>query len=248
MKHKSHGISLKWKIGGMYAGVMLALSILVIAAVYQLAQHTLEYQLDKRALSIATNFSDAAAGYLASKNLLALQTVARKYMLLEGAAYAFVKNSDGDVIGHTFAVFPDELRSGRSSEFSQIERRKLELNGRPVYETAVPVLEGQLGIVHVGFWADAVHAEIQRAVFPIVGIVAVIPLVGGIASFLLAHLIVRPIVDLTEIAEKMTQGDLETAVPIGNTSRDEIGQLARSLERMRSSLKAAMSRLAREVA
>jgi HAMP domain-containing protein len=44
-------------------------------------------------------------------------------------------------------------------------------------------------------------------------------------------------------------GDLETAVG-GEcvTSRDEIGDLARSLERMRSSLKAAMLRLGREIA
>ena len=249
MKHKFHDVSLKWKIGGMYAGVMLALGILVLAAVYHLTQHTLQSQLDKRALLIATNLSDAAAAHLASKNLLALHTLARKYMLLDGAAYAFVKNTEGEVIGHTFGAFPDELRTRLSSEPSRVERRKLELNGRPVYETAVPILEGQLGVVHVGFWADAVQAEIQRAVLPIIGIVAFVPLVGGISSFLLAHLIVRPIVGLTKIAEKITKGDLDTVVLSGSEeSRDEIGELARSLERMRSSLKAAMSRLAREVA
>jgi HAMP domain-containing protein len=44
-------------------------------------------------------------------------------------------------------------------------------------------------------------------------------------------------------------GDLETAVS-GECvkSRDEIGELARSLERMRSSLKAAMLRLGQETA
>ena len=44
-------------------------------------------------------------------------------------------------------------------------------------------------------------------------------------------------------------GDLETSVS-GKcvSSRDEIGDLARSLERMRSSLKAAMLRLGRETA
>jgi HAMP domain-containing protein len=57
------------------------------------------------------------------------------------------------------------------------------------------------------------------------------------------------IVGLTEIADKVTMGDLETSVS-GKcvTSRDEIGDLARSLERMRSSLKAAMLRLGRETA
>jgi HAMP domain-containing protein len=125
----------------------------------------------------------------------------------------------------------------------------LSLADRTVYETAVPVLEGQLGRVHVGFWADAVQSEIRRALLPIIGIIAVIPLAGALLSFLLAHWIVRPIVGLREIADKVTMGDLETSVG-GEcvSSRDEIGDLARSLERMRSSLRAAMLRLGREVA
>lgn len=121
--------------------------------------------------------------------------------------------------------------------------------GKAVFETAVPVLEGQLGIVHVGFWVDAFQTEIQAALVPIIGILGAVPLVGAILSFLLAHWLVRPIVGLTKIADKMTMGDLETAVVGEYTNcRDEIGDLARSLERMRSSLKAAILRLARDLA
>jgi HAMP domain-containing protein len=101
----------------------------------------------------------------------------------------------------------------------------------------------------VGFWADAVQTEIRRALLPILGIIAVVPLVGALLSFLLAHWIVRPLIGLTEIANKMTRGDLETSVGGACvTSRDEIGDLARSLECMRSSLRAAMLRLGRELA
>jgi len=65
----------------------------------------------------------------------------------------------------------------------------------------------------------------------------------------LAHWIVRPIVGLTQIAEKVTMGDLEVSVGGDRVStHDEIGDLARALERMRSSLKAAMLRLGREAA
>jgi len=91
--------------------------------------------------------------------------------------------------------------------------------------------------------------EIRLALVPIVGIVALVPFFGALLSFLLAHWIVRPIVGLTQIADKVTMGDRETSVG-GQcvASRDEIGDLARSLERMRSSLKAAMLRLGREIA
>lgn len=250
MNQESRRIGLKWKVGGIYTGVMLVLGILVMAAVYQLTHATLRDQLDKRALAIATNLSDATAGHLASKNLLALHALARKYTLLDSMAYVFVEDGQGEIVAHTFGAFPDELRRGLSpGPKRQVQQRELALADRAVYETAVPVLDGQMGIVHVGFWADAVQTEIRRALVPILGIIALVPLVGALLSFLLAHWIVRPLVGLTEIADKIMRGDLETAV--GRecvTSRDEIGDLARSLECMRSSLRAAMLRLGREVA
>jgi HAMP domain-containing protein len=131
----------------------------------------------------------------------------------------------------------------------ETQRRELSLRDKTIYETSVPVLEGQVGTVHVGFWADAVEKEIQSALFRFIGIIAIVPFAGALLSFILAHWIVRPIVGLTEVADKVTKGDLETSVS-GKCveSRDEIGDLARSLERMRSSLKAAMMRLERETA
>jgi HAMP domain-containing protein len=104
-----------------------------------------------------------------------------------------------------------------------------------------------MGRVHVGFWEDTIEKEIRHAILPIIGVIAMVPLVGALLSFLLAHWIVRPIIGLTEIADKVTMGDLEISVSGQSVkSHDEIGDLARSLERMRSSLRAAMLRLNRE--
>jgi HAMP domain-containing protein len=239
MDQESRGVGLRWKIGGLYTGVMLALGVVVIGAVYQLTQGTLRDQLDKRALAIATNFSDAAAGHIAGRNILALHALARKYTLLDGVAYAFIEDGNGEVIAQTLGSFPPDLRHALPvGAKRQVDRRELRFANSSVYETSVPVLDGQMGRVHV-FWADAVQTEIRRALIPIIGMIAIVPFVGALLSFLLAHWIVRPIVGLTEIADKVTMGDLETSVG-GDcvASRDEIGDLARSLERMRSSLRA----------
>jgi HAMP domain-containing protein len=248
MNRERRRLGLKWKIGGVYTAVMLVLGIGVIIAVYQLTQSTLREQLDKRASAVATNFSDAAAAHVAGKNLLALHALARKYTLLDGVAYAYIEDGSGEVVAHTLGTFPEPLRRGLGGDTRQIARREFALGDRVVYETAVPVLEGQMGLVHVGFWADAMQSEIFGALVPIVGVIAVVPLVGALLSFLLAHWIVRPIIDLRAVADKVTMGDLDTSVG-GDfvSSDDEIGDLARSLERMRSSLRAAMLRLGREL-
>jgi two-component system sensor histidine kinase VicK len=250
MDQKPRRLSLRWKIGGTFTGVMLVLGIFVVAIVYQLTQRTLRDQLDRRVWVIANNLGDAAAGHIIAGNILALNVLARKYTLLDGVAYVFIEDATGEILVHTLGGFPEELRQEPPVKGErQAHRREVSLGGKAVYETSVPVLEGQAGNVHVGFWHDAVQKEIQRAVFPLIAILAVVPLVGALLAFVLAHWIVIPIVGLTQVADKVTMGDLETSVS-GECvrCRDEIGELARSLERMRSSLKAAMLRLGRETA
>ena len=75
-----------------------------------------------------------------------------------------------------------------------------------------------------------------------IGIIAAILLGGIILSSILVAVMTRPIRRLRHVADSMSKGDLDTPVSVGIESHDEIGDLARSLERMRSSLKAAMSR------
>jgi type II secretory pathway predicted ATPase ExeA/HAMP domain-containing protein len=239
-------IGLRWKVAGLFSGVMLILCALMVAAVYHLTQKTLREQFEKRALTIATNLSEASAGHIVGKNLLELNTLLQKYTFLDGLAYAFVQNSEGAIVAHTLGTFPPELHQGLPVGRQRVaNRRELSLQEKPIYETSVPVLDGQVGTVHVGFWGDAMEKEIQSALLPLMGIIAIVPILGAVLSFLMAHWIVRPISRLTEVAERITKGDLQTSGEYPK-SRDEIGDLARSLERMRASLRAAMARLGHE--
>src|SRR6185503_14058688 len=150
-------------------------------------------------------------------DLLALNTLLRKYTFPDGLAYAFIRDSRGAITAHSLERFPPELQEGLSAGGERVPwRRELSLQGRAVYETNVPVLDGQLGVVHVGFWGDAVEKEIRRAILP---------------------LIAAPIIRLTKVTERIIEGDLDASGEYPN-SRDEIGDLARSLERMRASLRA----------
>lgn len=58
---------------------------------------------------------------------------------------------------------------------------------------------------------------------------------------LYSRTIVKPIIYLAEVADRISLGDLETKIEIKST--DEVGKLAQSFERMQESLKAAIERL-----
>jgi HAMP domain-containing protein len=167
-----------------------------------------------------------------------------KYARLSGAAYAFIADTKGQIVAHSLEAFPPELRETLTTgDRAQISRRLVRLkgnDGKTAYETRAPILEGQLGTAHVGLWEETVATEIYDPLRPIVGLIAILFLSGVILLVFLAREIVRPIRGLADAASKMSTGDLET--PLEADSQDEIGELACSLERMRASLKAAMTR------
>lgn len=242
MAKKSQGIGLAWKITINFVGMILFLGIFVVGVVYELTGRALRAQINQRALAIATNLSDAAVGHVIGKNILDLHVLVTKYSRLEGTAYAFIQDSKGKIVAHSLGAFPPELQQSLTSdERRQINRRVVRLSGKTVYETRTPILEGQVGAAHIGIWGEGVAAEIYSALFPIVALIAVGLLAAVAFSPFVARGIIRPIRRLTDMAGRMSTGNLET--PFEIESRDEIGELARSLERMRASLKAAMARL-----
>ena len=153
-------ISLEWKIA------ILVLGLLFLVILNQLVGRALRRQMDESAVLITTNLSDAAAAYLASKDVLQLQTTAAKYARLNRVAYAFIKDREGNVVAHSLASFPPELEEElTSNQRRQASRRELTLQGKTVYETRAPILDGQLGTAHIGIWAGAVEREVYRTLF-----------------------------------------------------------------------------------
>ncbi|MGE5216353.1 MAG: HAMP domain-containing protein [Chloroflexota bacterium] len=232
---------LRWKISIAFSGLILALGLFVIGIVYVFTSSALQKQVDLRSSAIATNLADAAAGFVSRKSTLELDALVAKYGRLDGVAYAFIQDPKGEILASSMNPFPVELKDAGSTGASS---RVTRLRGKSVYETRVPVLDGQLGIVRVGLWAETVQDDVRWTLLPIIGLIAACLALGIILSIMLASKTIRPILDLKAIADDISRGRLDTTVSI--QSNDEVGELGRSLERMRASLKAAMARLNRE--
>jgi HAMP domain-containing protein len=235
-------MSLKWKIGSAFSGIILLLGILVVSIVYVLTSSALHKQVNFRASAIATNLSDAAAGHVSRRNTLELDALVAKYGRLEGVSYALVQDGKGEIIASSVQPFPTELKDG-SSDQSRSGSREVSLRGRSVYETRVPVLDGKLGSVRVGLWADTIQQDVRSTLFPIMGLIGICLVVGILVSMFIANTTIKPIIQLAAVADDISRGRLDTPVTVKST--DEVGELARSLERMRASLKAAMVRLSK---
>lgn len=238
---KSTRGGLRWKIAYTFSGLILALGLMVIGIVYHFTDQALQRQVDLRAAAIATNLADAAAGLVSRRNSLELDALVAKYGRLDGVAYAFIQDSKGEILGSSLRPFPVELKDAGPS-IAMV--KPVSIRGKTVYETRSPILDGQLGNARVGLWADSLNDDIRLTLLPIIGLIALCIALSVALSVMLAGKTVRPILELKAIADDISRGKLDTSVAI--QSDDEIGELGRSLERMRASLRAAMIRLNRE--
>jgi len=232
---------LKWKISATFSGLIFFLGLLVIAIVYLFTGNALQKQVDLRAAAIATNLADASAGFVSRKSSLELDALVAKYGRLDGVAYAFVQDAKGELLASSVQPFPAELKEAAGSA---APTRTIALRGKSVFETRSPVLDGQLGVVRVGLWAEAMQDDMRATLLPIVGLIFVCLAIGVGLSIMLASRTIKPILELKTIADEISRGRLDTSVTF--QSDDEVGELGRSLERMRASLKAAMVRLNRD--
>jgi HAMP domain-containing protein len=232
---------LKWKISTTFSGLILVLGLLVIGIVYYFTGNALQRQVDLRSTALAANLADAAAGFVTRKSTLELDALVAKYGRLDGIAYALIQGPKGELLASSMQPFPAELKEVDGlSGASRVTR----VRGKSVYESRSPVLDGQLGTVRVGLWEETVQEDMRATLLPIIGLIVACLGLGVGLSIMLASKTIRPILDLKTIADEISRGRLDTTVSI--QSNDEVGELGRSLERMRASLKAAMIRLNRE--
>jgi len=200
---------LQWKITGTVATVMLVFGLLLVIAANHFMGRALRSENDRRALAIATNLSDAAAGPLMGKNILELYALLTKYARLNGAAYTFIEDTNGQIVAHSLKPLPPELEQTLPPDKrNQIGTRTVTLQGKAVYETRVPILEGQLGAVHLGMWTEGITTELASVRLPFLELLTLLLVFAVGISVFIVRAMLAPLRTLTEVASETSAGDL----------------------------------------
>ena len=97
-------------------------------------------------------------------------------------------------------------------------------------------IEGRMKIIEKGY-LDAYEMKVE--IFYFVLLVALVFML--MVAYFYSRSVIRPIRYLSEVADRISMGDLDT--PIQIKAKGEIGLLAESIERMQTSVKAAIERL-----
>ena len=165
--------------------------------------------------------------------------------------YAFLIDEKAKVVAHPIQQFVVKQRNLRKNPLISAFRQ-----GK--WTTHTTHFENNKGVPHYGHvrkikrgWAVALQQENAEVFEPLkrvqnfayILLVATIVIVSLIA-WISARAIVTPITKLTDVAERMSLGDLNMQINV--PSKDEIGLLAQAIKRMQTSLRLAMERLRRK--
>lgn len=164
------------------------------------------------------------------------------------SGYAFLLDTTGKVIAHQkreyVATLKDMSQHAAFLGASDVAKKRVvytDEGGRPALAYASKTKQG---------WTLVVQQDAEEAYAPIaeanrnalVLLALTLVFVGGV-SYVLAQRLTRPIRSLTRIADEMSRGNLKATIrEVGRS--DEIGALARAVDRMGASIKVAMARLA----
>lgn len=146
--------------------------------------------------------------------------------------YAYVLNEGGYDIAHTFAhSVPHELKLAHRADLKQpFSSKSLLTDKGSVQDIAVPLLQGKIGMLHIGFSEGAIEKDVGDIVKSIVLFSVGVLLLGIMASLVFSRAITKPLLMLASAAEAFGRGELRT--PVAIFSDDEVGELAKTFYSM----------------
>jgi methyl-accepting chemotaxis protein len=146
--------------------------------------------------------------------------------------YAYVLSEDGRELTHTFAKgLPKELKLAHEADLHQpYSARDLSTDKGIVLDIAVPLLKGQIGVLHLGLSDSAIARDVDEIVTAIVVFSVAVLLAGIVVSVGFSRAITAPLVKLAGAAEAFGRGEMDREIVI--TSNDEFGDLARIFNTM----------------
>ena len=184
--------------------------------------------------AIAASLASSGVDLISTRDASSVQSLVDEFARIRGVAYVMVYDPQKKLIAHTFSpsvpagiidknLVPGTVARQQRDIAYQDPARK---GQRDIIDIGVPMAAGKLGTVRVGMdraIIDHAAATAGRQVLLVFAGVAALTLIGGA---LLARRITRPITRLVEAAQRVGEGDLSETVAV--TSRDEIGELART--------------------
>lgn len=243
--------SLRIKFG---LSITLLITVTIVAISYftlQGEKTALKNEMEERGRTIAVNMAVNASKPLFNQDKITLSGFAKDAMQNQGVLYAFIIDESKMYLAH------NDMERVKRSEIYQpplgvtplgnektVVSPPIPYGKEKVTDIAVPILlnnDTKLGEVHIGLSQTRIEATINQALRELTQLAVIFIIFGILVAIILVAIIIRPIKALEAGAQLIGRGNLDYVIPV--RSNDEIGNLARSFNRMTTDLKSAQKNL-----
>lgn len=229
------GVPLRLKIMGMASGIIILFASTSLYIIYGTLTRNMEDLLEKEGRSIAIEMAHEAPDYLLINDLYGLtRTIKNTVRNRPDLSYVVISDRAGQIVAHTFGTgFPSELLRlyrNHSEPATETSLRRIITNEGMIWETGVPILEGDEGRVRVGIRENAFRQNINNFLNYFIWNSLWVILIGLLLSLYLTWLITRPIKDLLQATRAVNQGDY--SITLEQPASDEVGSLTTAFNDM----------------
>jgi two-component system, NtrC family, sensor kinase len=208
--------SFQSKINLGLAFIIVCFGLILGIMNHQVSSSAVLQETLKRGQALAVNLSARAAESILSMNFLRLTNLVTDIAQTddeENIVYAFIMDSHGQVLAHTFRNgFPVDLRLANEVNDDEVfSVQFLDTGIDRIYDFASPVMVGstRLGTVRVALSHSAIKESITRLMWVNMGMTAGATLLALIGSSLFARTVTRRINAVRRLAEEVVKGNLD---------------------------------------
>lgn len=163
-----------------------------------------------------------------------LQRILNKIVMTnDEVKYAFIVNSKNNLLVHTFDNgFPAGLIEANSNQQEQVQI--IDSQNDSFYDFSSPIAAGKLGTLRIGISRLNLINDLKIQTLTLILILIAFIAAGSFLSYLISRQITLPINKLVELTQKVAHGNFNHRIKI--TTKDEVGELAKSFNNMCSNL------------
>jgi len=231
--HTIGGVSIRAKILGIVLVMAIFPGLVVTFQVRSMFTQTMREQLKQQSVSAARDVAARGTDLVLINDLYGLNRLLRDTQAHNpDIRYIFITDAQGMVLAHTFeGGFPLELLNAHPLPATEPQDlQPLLTEEGMVWDTAVPIFEGQAGVAHVGVSEQGMWRVVDTVTGQIVLMMLLVSLVGIGAASALTWFLTRPVLELVTATERVGHGDYSARVE--RWADDEIGDLAEAFNAM----------------
>ena len=231
-------LTMRTKIMACCIGVVVLLDLMVVVFVRRGLSATLREECLVKGRNMAVNLAGRSERFVLTDGFVSLMKLVRDLEKSDqDVVYAYVADRKGRTLAHTFEDgFPADLVGGntpRPGDKWSLELLDIAEEGL-VHDIAVPMLQGKVGVVHVGISERRIQRSLAHFTTGIVAISGIVLVAASGLAAIVSWVVTQPVRNLTKAAQRIRDGELGQQVEV--STQDEIGDLARSFNQMSAEL------------